>query len=455
MKIVKNKKLILLFIVIILTLTLVKNVEAGCQSHKIFGYAWSENIGWISFSCGNCDNDFNGNLDGGSCGNGSSVDYGVDVDQNGILSGYAWSENIGWISFADFDGDGDVDENDKKILGSPCAPNCQAAVNLTTNEVSGWARALVATSGSGGWNGWIKLKGTIAGGTPYGVILNKNVNPNEFEKWAWGGDDNVQEAVIGWVSFNRVNCDTDKNGFSNGQGSCPAIGTPISNYKVSAIFNFPPTATDLKVVTDNYCNCISEQNQECFGSTSNPPIILTWTFIDSDGDSQKFYQIQINNNSNFNSPLIDSNKVKSDSNSYTPLSLNFNTQYYWRVKVWDTNGNESDWINGPNFKTDIRWPNTNFSFDPLSPPAEVQVNFTDESTCYNSDISNYICSTYNWNFGDGSISIDKGDTKHTYSTSRDYYVVLKVTDQYNHMCPAIRKLKVTLPLPIWKEISPF
>src|SRR5512133_3036518 len=50
------------------------------------GYAWSENIGWISFNCTNNN----------SCG--TSGNYGVNVSTTN-LSGYAWSENIGWITF--------------------------------------------------------------------------------------------------------------------------------------------------------------------------------------------------------------------------------------------------------------------------------------------------------------------------------------------------------------------
>src|SRR3989338_509710 len=61
-----------------------EKVEAG-SNDNVFGWAWSENIGWISFN----------NTSGGG-----AVDYGVNVDTTtGIFSGYAWSENIGWISF--------------------------------------------------------------------------------------------------------------------------------------------------------------------------------------------------------------------------------------------------------------------------------------------------------------------------------------------------------------------
>ncbi len=49
------------------------------------GWAWSENAGWISLSCTNR-----------SCAGGS---YGVTNDGSGTLAGFAWSENAGWIRF--------------------------------------------------------------------------------------------------------------------------------------------------------------------------------------------------------------------------------------------------------------------------------------------------------------------------------------------------------------------
>ncbi len=72
------------------------------ENGNLSGWAWSESFGWISFSC----------TTGGSNGENicSSSQYGVGVAtstitisgqiyQPGEFYGYAWSENIGWISF--------------------------------------------------------------------------------------------------------------------------------------------------------------------------------------------------------------------------------------------------------------------------------------------------------------------------------------------------------------------
>jgi len=122
------------------------------------------------------------------------VDYGVDIDgpaegNTGAFSGYAWSDNIGWISF------------DRSETGAPPSDDvcpdgsCIAKLDLENAEVSGWARALapIEDPNAGGWDGWIKLRDPSY---EDGVSLDSNPDPSEFEGWAWGSD------VIGWISFN-------------------------------------------------------------------------------------------------------------------------------------------------------------------------------------------------------------------------------------------------------------
>jgi hypothetical protein len=194
----------------------IPEAKAGA-SDDVSGWAWSEKIGWISFNCDNPE------LPAPRCG----IDYGLNIDDGtGEFSGYAWSEQIGWISF-----------NKGELAGCPSG-NCEAKIE-PDNTLSGWARAcLVFASGCsgalkpdnerGGWDGWIKLNGTATGPPPegYGVFLDNTTSPYELKGWAWGAD------VIGWLSFNHSNCDTNGDGFSNGIGSCPSAGTPISVYKV-------------------------------------------------------------------------------------------------------------------------------------------------------------------------------------------------------------------------------
>jgi len=145
---------------------------------NLSGWAWSENIGWISFNCTNS----------GSC---ASSDYGVNVKNSGDLQGYAWSENVGWVSF-EF---GDI----KSCPDAPPQAACKPTLNQTTGQATGWARACAGTvtgdcSGTDridGWDGWIHL-----GDQPnYGVT----VAGCTWGGYAWGSD------VVGWIHFSGTN----------------------------------------------------------------------------------------------------------------------------------------------------------------------------------------------------------------------------------------------------------
>jgi hypothetical protein len=155
----------------------------------------------------------------------SRVGYMVEANRaTGFLSGYAWSENIGWISF----------EPDS-VLGCDSLPggtsnftargNCKAYIDFVTKKVYGWARACsVFSSGCsgalksnlGGWDGWIRFNGAL-----YSSELNDTPPTSEFFGWAWG-----DKKVIGWLSLNKSN-----------------TGSPI-DYKVKTNLklNTPPVA---------------------------------------------------------------------------------------------------------------------------------------------------------------------------------------------------------------------
>jgi hypothetical protein len=82
---------------------------------ELTGYAYGENIGWISLNCSNDDscatsnykvtNDGNGNLSGYAYSENTGwIDFkpanaGVTINSQGEFTGYAYGENIGWISF--------------------------------------------------------------------------------------------------------------------------------------------------------------------------------------------------------------------------------------------------------------------------------------------------------------------------------------------------------------------
>ena len=111
------------------------NVFVPEGAGDLSGFAYSDNIGWISLNC----------VSTNSC---ATVSYKVSSDASGNLSGWAWSENYGWISF-NCSNDNSCDSSNYKVT-----------VNQTTGDFDGyawsqnlgWTSFNCATGGSGQTN---------------------------------------------------------------------------------------------------------------------------------------------------------------------------------------------------------------------------------------------------------------------------------------------------------------
>lgn len=419
-----------------------KEATAGTNDN-VSGWAWSENIGWISFN----------NITGGG-----GTSYGVHIcsagDPNPLCSGksegdfvgYAWSENIGWIDFA-------------PPGPYPAAPNYSAKVNIQTKEVSGWARAIAGgTSGSGGWDGWIKLRGSN-----YGVWIDNSTKPAQFRGFAWGSD------VIGWILFN---CKDSQNPNICNDTKTSGTGTPLDEgFKVYTTFAFnqAPTVSNFQDpdLAENYCQIASGLGQVSF----------QWQYNDVDGDSELKFDFRVNNVNNVNAPnpaidktinnppCLDSNPgpaISCTNSQYVTIGaeLNYNSTYYWWVRVYDDKGNNSGWVAGPSFQTASHpWPWPEFTIQPENPIAEELITFIDNSKCY--DPGQYDCrdknNTYFWTFGDGQTSNERGNTTHSYQEEGTYIVRLRITDYENpsYSCEISKTIDISAPLPEWEEIPPY
>src|SRR3989344_3327174 len=106
-----------------------KTAAFASSTDLLSGYAWSDNIGWISF------NDTN------HIGLGP-VQYGVTVSSTGAISGYAWTDSIGWISF-----------NRADVLACPAVNRVCAPTYNVNRTATCFARALAYGDG---WEGWIE-----------------------------------------------------------------------------------------------------------------------------------------------------------------------------------------------------------------------------------------------------------------------------------------------------------
>ncbi len=179
---------IIIFIFCLTVFSVATLVVNGSATDKISGWAWSDNVGWISLNCTDV-----------SC---SSSNYGVTVNlSTGNFSGYAWSEIVGWINFAPTSGFPEAPLYGA-CVDSPSPITAEACNGIGNYRVAGWARVVACeTPGAcNGWDGWIKL-GEADGswGTSTGTQVKINSSTLELEGWAWGSD------VIGWISFNCAN----------------------------------------------------------------------------------------------------------------------------------------------------------------------------------------------------------------------------------------------------------
>lgn len=154
---------------------------------KLYGAAWSSNIGWISFN--SCEVDLSEGAE--DCPPG--VSYSVQVNNGtGLMTGAAWSPNVGWLQFGGLsvfpEGGGTEAANAKIVLSQ----------GASFGKVEGWARFLAGIDDpADGWDGWVSMSGTNYpspqsngnGGVTYNSELGKLLGV------AWGGP------VVGWIYF--------------------------------------------------------------------------------------------------------------------------------------------------------------------------------------------------------------------------------------------------------------
>ena len=426
------------------------SASSAQQDNNVSGYAWSPNIGWISFSSKNCDVNGNGYVDKGTCGGSDdqstpSQSYGVSIDnKTGEISGYAWSPNIGWISF-----------NKNDLVACPDG-NCEAKIDFGSRKVSGWARACSGTingdcksvTNSNGWNGWIKMRGVLQGSTnEYGVFLDDSLNPAEFKGWAWGGDSN--SGGIGWISFNCLN-----------RNSCAR-----SNYKVLASIVPLPVVSlaQVSVGSPYYCGVGKGMGL----------VELKWKYTDPNNKNQNIYWLQVATDSGFRNLVVDASTsediasgnwgtagvkiVLSPTAKKDDFDIGYNGKYYWRVKAMNSEKIWSAWANGSSFTTkDHPYPWPQFTFYPVNPSVNQIVVFdASPSVCYDNNNNIVNCANnanIQWDLGNGVIW--NGMTATTsYIYSGQHTIKLTVTSN-GRACSYEHRINIGLPLPRWREVAP-
>lgn len=406
------------------------NIEEtkAASSDNVYGWAWSDNIGWISFNCYNDYNGINGMGDvmEDRC---AGHDYGVNIDSvSGALSGYAWSDNIGWISF-----------NQANLAGCPLGA-CIAQVNLITGEVSGWAKALNST----GTNyGWISLRDAVNGYN--GVIIDTTTG--RFSNYGWGGGP-TEEAIIGWISF---------------------AGTDYYVWTDPGLFNKRPYVQNTNVTppaNEDFCN-------------NSARYFLSWVFRDDDAPDayENTYEIKIintstNASSTYSAGAYPPNTIldgdtqslsisvmASENLSALPPQITYGQTYAWQIRVQDDKGSWSHdifpWEPGPGFTVSEEYPDCSFTFDPEKPRVGQEITFTDTSVP-----GSYAITGWLWNFGDGIICLpDCGsgtnqNPTHTYFEIAPRIITLTITDAGGRSCSTSTTVNIRLSDPDYDEVIP-
>lgn len=200
-------------------------VPLGFTPTALTGYAWSDNIGWISLNC---------STDPGGCST-PAGNWGISISPAGVLSGYAWSENIGWIS-----------ANSSDLAGCPLSSQgCTAT--LSGNFLTGSLRALSADNN--GWDGWIRLNNENVTNGYMVYYSGGGFKPCTVGgSCAWGSD------VVGWVDFSMAHL------------AC----TPGTSYSCTGTNNLTITKTDVGascgITTTTIATCVDPGY--CLANTS-------------------------------------------------------------------------------------------------------------------------------------------------------------------------------------------
>ena len=129
-------------------------------------------------------------------------------------------------------------------------------------------------------------------------------------------------------------------------GGLAGVWSTGSNY--FTLSQAPTAPTDL--LTEGATNPVNV-------SDTTPEFSAVFNDLDT-GDTANAYQIQVDDNQNFGSPIWDSSQQsmtncnqgsRCQDISYAGSALTKGTQYYWQIKYWDDGGLAGAWSTGSNY----------------------------------------------------------------------------------------------------------
>ena len=352
--------------------------------------------------------------------------------------------------------------------------------------------ATATTSWEGGWTDLFGPADILKADLIVGQWKEYTLSAGGFN---WNGTSNIMVDISrddaaytsGGGMYKRDSVGTNRM-FAGYCDSCTSGGLSLYQQTsgalgAGAVYNYAPSIKITRATAAS-CKCtppgannLSTAQECCVGVAGQGQVAFQWDYAGFNPQTRFYFQVD--DNSDFTSPVVD-RSIDFSSNPNTQAltvatspatgELGYNKTYYWRVKVRDNAGLESNWITGQPFTTALHaWPYSAFtpSLPPYTPNKEI--TFIDTSECYKTnDTSVYPCSsiadaTYAWLFGDGAIcdsstmgNVCKGTVKHTYSGVGNYSASLEVCDSLGCCPPISHDIQVVLPGQRleWKEVAP-
>lgn len=427
-------------LMLVFLLSPIKSAKAS-SAENIRGWAYNATYGYISFNC----------LDDGFAGQFpftftfifnifpcSISQHGVNLDADNIFSGDAWNSSLGYITFMSASTTPD---------GGAFRSHCEKNVSTSTacyseadGQVYGYMR--VKTTGT-----WINLNDTAM--SPATRMTDYNApQPGIFSGYA--------SSSFGSVSFNCTNDD-----------SC---GTNPYVVKIGQV-------EIRNMVAPNW-------NSAAACSSGASKAVLSWN---RRGGVQSAYQVIVSTGNSSSSGVVYNSGMTSGPAAQTaPITLAYDTPYYWFLKLWDVSGSSTpwrqfntsgtkDWISDNFSRNTARSLNPNLTFTTYKhefprptftyTPEEIVVatssnNFVSDSYYFNdggtlNPCSGSIC-TYLWTVSDPGATIlssTAASTSIMFEKATSTVVTLKSTDDAIYSCSTSTVLDINYALPIWKEVK--
>jgi Zn-dependent metalloprotease len=124
----------------------------------------------------------------------------------------------------------------------------------------------------------------------------------------------------------------------------PALTTLF--WRVKAVGTYPSNWSQVRRFKTGNAASTPALIVPAINSVVTTPLTLTWNKVSlPKGVVFGHYQVQVDDNSDFSSPLVDDSSVTNINGASLTVSpaLTSGTQYYWRIQAWSSKANYSNW----------------------------------------------------------------------------------------------------------------